>query len=383
MTIVAGALLLFVVAGAALMTAVALAVVGSASARSADSGVLQRFAPQSATTWWAIVQSNLTARSWVVRTVDSGGHWRDVSAPVKIVASSAFVGRGAAWVEAGALRPGRTAPLYRTLDGGRTWRLVGSVESDCQLDFVDLRHGWCIAIGPATGSETIGLFRTTDGGATWALASRTGLYDKDSTPRALPYACDKTIAFTTTRAGWAAQYCSGGSPHLYASRDGGTHWRALAHVPLPKRLGPPAGEGLSRPVVSGSRLAVSVDVGGGPRGATVIATSKDAGKSWQTQFVPGSLRYWTVDLIDVQHWLLGDGTTLLSTADAGRHWRTWRPAVRMKDSVGGTLALRFLSPQLGFAIPNGNSGPLWWTRDGGSTWRPIKISAGPFTVPRS
>lgn len=367
----------------AAVTLAALAVVGSASSRSADNGVLERFAPQSATTWWAIVQSNLTARSWVVRTVDGGRHWQDVSPPVKIVASSAFIGARAAWIEAGALHVGRTEPVYRTLDGGLTWHPVGNVPGDCRLDFVDRRHGWCIGIGAATGSETVDLVRTTDGGASWTLASRTGIYDNGSTSGALPFACDKTIGFTSPTLGWAAQYCAGGSPHLFVTRDAGIHWKALAPIRLPKRLLPPAGEGLSLPAVSGPRITVSVDVGGLPRGATVIATSRNGGASWDTHLIPGSSRYCSVDLVDVKHWLVSDGATLASTGDAGRHWETWTPTVRMKDTVGATLPLSFLSPRLGFAILNGNDGPLWWSRDGGRTWRPIRITAGPFTVPRS
>jgi photosystem II stability/assembly factor-like uncharacterized protein len=367
----------------AVITAVALAAAGSASSRSADYGLLQRFAPQSATTWWAIVQSNLTARTWLMRTVDSGGHWQDVTPPVKIVASSAFVGSRAAWIEAGALRPGRMEPLYRTFDGGRTWRHVGTVQSECDLDFVDLRHGWCVAIGGALGSETVDVSRTVNGGSTWTPVSHTGIGDRGSTAGALPFGCDKTIAFTSAQVGWAAQYCAGGTPHLFSSRDAGARWRPLGAIPLPKRISSPAGEGLSQPALSGSRITVSVDVGGGPLGATFIAASQNDGKSWRTQLVPGVLRYWTVDLIDVRHWILGDGTTLISTADAGRRWHSWTPSVRMKDNVGAQLSLRFLSPRLGFAIPDGNGGPLWWTQDGGATWRPIRITAGPFTVPRA
>jgi len=366
--VIFGALFLFASAGAA--------------SRSADYGLLQRFAPQSATTWWVIVQSNLSARTWVVRTVDSGKHWQDVSAPVKIVASSAFVGTRAAWIETGALHPGPTQPLYRTLDGGHVWRVVGSLPSECELDFVDLQNGGCTSIGAATGSETVNLLRTTDGGSSWALVSHTGLFDKASTIGALPYACDKTIAFTSPEVGWAAQYCNGGKPRLWVSRDSGMHWRALAPVPLPKRFHP-AGEGLSLPALSGSRITVSVDVGGLPHGATVIATSQNGGRSWRTQLIPGSPRYWTVDLVDVAHWLVSDGSTLGSTADAGRHWHSWTPSVRMEDAVGTTLALRSVSPRVGFATPNGNEGPLWWTRDGGGTWLPIRIHAGPFTVPQS
>ena len=355
----------------------------SASSRSTDYGLLQRFAPQSSTTWWAVVESNLTSRSWVVRTVDSGAHWRAAGPPVKIVGSSAFVGTRAAWIETDALHPGPTQPLYRTLDGGRTWSVVGSLPSECELDFVDLEHGWCTSIGAATGSETVNLLRTTDGGSSWVQVSHTGLFDKASTAGALPYACDKTIAFTSPTLGWAAQYCAGGDPRLYVSKNGGVHWRALARVPLPKQFLPTAGEGLSVPAVAGSALSVSVDVGGLPHGATAIATSQDGGRSWRTHLVPGSPRYWTADLIDVKRWLLSDGSTLAATGDAGVHWRRWTPAVRMKDTVGATLALRSVSPRVAFAIPNGNVGPLWWTHDGGSTWRPVTITAGPFTVPRS
>ena len=326
------------------ISAVALSLVSGAAARSKDSALLQSFAPQSATTWWAVVQSNLTSRSWVVRTTDTGTHWRDVTAPTKIVVSSAFAGRRAAWIEGAAA--GTAQPVYRTLDGGGTWRRVGSVPTECRLDFVDLRHGWCASINGAAGSETVQLARTVDGGVSWKQVSRTGLSDKDSTPGALPFGCDKTIAFTSPTAGWAAQFCNGGEPRLYASTDGGAHWTALAAVPLPKEVLPSAGIGLSPPARSGSRLVVSVNVGGLPHGATLIATSADGGRSWRTQRIPGPLRYWTVDLIDVRHWIAGDGTAVAATADGGRHWRVSTPASRMTDGVGGQLDLRFLSPQL-------------------------------------
>jgi hypothetical protein len=56
---------------------------------------------------------------------------------------------------------------------------------------------------------------------------------------------------------------------------------------------------------------------------------------------------------------------------------------RRKQSAGedAPLSLYFLSPRVGFAVPDANDGPLWWTRDGGKIWQPITITAGPFTVP--
>ncbi len=382
----------------ALAAALALAIVGALAgaarshdlrsdrllAGSGDYGVLERFAPQSATTWWAIVESNLKPKSFLVQTTDSGRHWQADTPPVKLMSSSWFLGRDKAWIEAGTLASSsRTEPLYRTLDGGPSWQRPGSVPNECQLDFVDQRHGWCIAIGAAVGSESVALYRTSDGGSSWRLVSRTGLYDKGSTPRALPYGCDKTITFTSPTVGWAASFCNGGSPYLYTSRDGGAHWHALAPVPLPKRLPtPPAGEGLSLPAVAGSRLVLAVDIGGSPRAATAIATSANGGRSWRARLVPGPPRYWQVDLIDARHWRLSDGSMLLATDDAGRHWRSQKATVKMKDAVGSPLTLDFLSPRLGFAVPDGSGGPLWSTGDGGATWKPVTITAGPFTVPR-
>lgn len=91
--------------------------------------------------------------------------------------------------------------------------------------------------------------------------------------------------------------------------------------------------------------------------------------------MPGPPKHWSVDLIDTQHWRLTDGTVLLATDDGGRQWHTSKPAQRMTGSLGTPLTLHFLSPRLGFAIPDGNGGPLWWTRDDGTTWQPVRVTA--------
>jgi len=353
-------------------------------ARSGEYGVLERFAPRSATTWWAIAEGNPKPKTFLVRTTDSGRHWQDVTPPLKmvLVSSSFFLGRDAAWVEGSTVFEPRIEPLYRTLDGGRTWERLAQLPAGCELDFVDRAHGWCAVVGAAAGSSTVRLYRTTDGGSSWTLVSRTGLYDSGSTRDALPYGCDKTIAFISLTVGWAASVCIAGPPPMYESDDGGGRWHKLARVPVPKGAPtPPAGAGLSLPAVAGSRLVLSLHIGGNPRNATAIATSANGGTSWRARLVPGPPHYWTVDLIDTRHWRLSDGTTLLATDDAGGHWRRWKAPVRMTDAVGASLALDFLSPQLGFAVPDANRGPLWWTRDGGTTWQPITITAGPFTLP--
>ena len=347
---------------------------GAAPAGPADQGILQRFEPRSATTWWAVVDSNLTAKTWVVRTTDSGRHWHAVTPPVKLVSSSAFLGSDVAWIKSDALHPPRTEPVYRTLDGGRSWRRLGSVASDCQLDFVDPRHGWCVSLDAAAGSEFVRVYRTGDGGSSWRLVSRTGVPGQSSsTPGALPSGCDKTIAFTSAQDGWAALYCNFGEPLLYASNDGGARWHKLPAVRVPKGApAPRAGGGISLPTVHASRLAVSLQHDGPTHVAPRIATSKNAGRSGRSRHLPG--RDGDADLIDQRHWRLADGSTLLETDDAGRHWRSRRAV------VGTPTTPDFLTPRLGFLIPDSTGRPLRWTRDDGASWKPITVTAGPFTV---
>src|SRR4051794_21536741 len=93
---------LVVVASLAVVTAAVLSnAAASPLARSRttarDYGVLQKFAPQSASTWWAVVASNLKPTTFVVRTSEGGKHWRDATPPVKFIASSFFRGEKVGW----------------------------------------------------------------------------------------------------------------------------------------------------------------------------------------------------------------------------------------------------------------------------------------------
>lgn len=347
-----------------------------------DVGALQAFAPESSTTWWAILESSLDSHAYVVRTSDSGQSWQNVFTPAgQAISASAFLSVDTAWIAPG--DQATSPPLYRTTDGGRSWQRVGTDPGGCELEFVDLLHGWCIDIGAAGGSETVGLERTTDGGATWSEVSRTGPPPGGgSTPGSLPFGCDKAITFSSDTVGWASSFCNGGSPYLYRTVDAGVHWYPLPTIPLPPGTPKPAGAGLSRPAVRGSNLAVAESIGG--TGATVIATSSNNGQSWKSQLISSSTQPWNVDLIDPTHWRLTNGTELMATDDAGAHWRTSTLTVAMNGpgTFGLADTLDFLTPLQGWAMPGTDGGgPFWWTDNGGATWKPVKIAAGPYLFP--
>ncbi len=352
----------------------------SAAGTNPTEAQLQQFAPESATTWWAVVQS-MAGADYLVRTTASGTRWEEVSSPASD--TYYFLNKSVAWKVADA-----SSGLWRTFNGGATWRKIGTIPRLCETpDFVDDVHGWCAEIGAAAGSSWVTLYRTLDGGASWTMVSRTAPPTGGaSTPESLPAGCDKTLSFTSPNLGWAPEWCNGGSAVLYTSEDGGARWYALSTVPLPVRAAAPSdglccGEGISAPAGAWPELASILNIGTMTGTITAIATSSTGGASWRAVLVPGTPRYWSTALVDSRHWRLTDGRTFMATNDGGLHWRSWRLSVSMRDATSSVLSLQFLTPDLGFAYSVGDDGPLWWTRDGGATWRPFRIIAGPFVLP--
>ena len=295
---------------------------------------LVQFAPQTRSTWWAVVGDVSTSKSFVVRTVDSGEHWHNVTPPASQADGGSFsvdfLNGQVGWAIAVPLSRSTSPtgdPVYRTLDGGLSWEQIGTVPNACQLHFVDRIHGWCTLLGGALGSESVWMYRTLDGGETWALVSQTAVPPAASTPAALPFGCDKGITFTSTAVGWDTGACNGGSAYISTSDDGGGHWRQLSQLPVPAGVSTSGGWDMGPPTVAGNEVAVAVSFDGSS-GASAVATSADGGQTWRTQVVPGLRQPVIVDLIDPTHWIGTDGTVLSPATtegpmgrDGSRRWR--------------------------------------------------------------
>ncbi len=166
----------------------------------------------------------------VLRTVDGGRSWRDVSPPAAVAQDllfrdvEAFSARGATVL---AIGEGSQSQVWRTGDGGRHWRATfvnpdPAAFYDC-MAFWDRRHG--IAMGdPVDGRWQI--LRTADGGRSWRLA------------RHLPEARDGEFGFAAsgtciTVAGRADAWFAGGGTgaRVWHSRDRGRTW-SVADTPM-------------------------------------------------------------------------------------------------------------------------------------------------------
>jgi photosystem II stability/assembly factor-like uncharacterized protein len=292
--------------------------------------------------------------------------------------------------------------LYRTTDGGRTWsdrtpRHNGGAATSLVVDADTAFFGWDDGKGVSIAS-------THDAGVTWM----TSTLDREGAP--LPplvlfgTASDGSVTFFDTTDVSPARV------HAYASSDGGQTWQGPTAGTFPARQAKPGGwgggsiwlnVGKADGVPFDDRLWLSTDGGvtwkarhfptadfaparelkwvAGPPwfeagGRIVIAISSvdgsglfrsdDDGQSWEL------LKSWTEPSsafepirLSSDEWLLvsQDGTSVMSTADAGGHWRT----------IAGDHAISYLSGPTFASLDHG------WALHGCNRHNTIGIDRGP------
>ena len=233
--------------------------------------------------------------------------------------------------------------VYRSTDGGGSFKNVGLPDShDIPRLAVDPRNPdvcFAAALGHLWGpSAERGVYRTTDGGKSWKavlqIDADTGACDVaiDPSDASIVYAA----MYVRRRTAWSFQ--SGGAQGgIYRSDDGGTTWKRLGQ-------GKPVGEG-GLPARTGRigldlyakdpRIVYAVvesDAGGNGIGLEDdqsreggLFRSEDRGETWTRQsdrdpraFYFSKVRVDPAD--DKRVYLLGFG--LYVSDDAGRHWRS-------------------------------------------------------------
>ncbi|MHB1193802.1 MAG: VPS10 domain-containing protein [Longimicrobiales bacterium] len=277
------------------------------------------------------------------------------------------------WVGTGEGNPrnsaGVGAGVYRTLDGGRTWRLMGLERSERIHRIVVHPHDsdvvWVGAMGPAwSDGDERGVYKTTDGGRTWRrvlwVDERTGVADM---------ALDPSNPQTILAAMWEHRrepwfFTSGGpGSGLWLSHDGGDTWNRLDEAD-----GLPAGElGRIGLAVAPSDPRVVYALVEAERSA--LLRSRDGGRSWTTvNDEPGIANrpfYYADIAVDPTNenrvYNLASGVRV--SEDGGR---TFRP---MAGDVHPDFHAIWIDPRDARHLLLGTDGGVWESRDRAATWR--------------
>ena len=218
----------------------------------------------------------------VLRTADGGSTWADLSPGVvdgfdtsklQFRDIQAFSASTAVIL---AIGTGIDSRIYRTDDGGLTWRTTfvnaePTAFYDC-LAFFDRRNGLALS-DPVDGKFR--LQRTTDGGRSWSLVD----------PAGMPAALDGEFAFAAsgtclvTARGGNAWIASGGGAiaRVLSSTDLGATWTATA---TPMRVSETGGIFSLAFRNPKQGVAVGGDFQAPTDGTDAAATSRDGGLTW-------------------------------------------------------------------------------------------------------
>ncbi|WP_308120297.1 WD40/YVTN/BNR-like repeat-containing protein [Streptomyces bambusae] len=265
-------------------TAVGLPGVGWALKATGKDARLRGLAAVNAATAWVS-----GSKGTVLRTVDGGASWNDVSPPGAVADGlelrdiEAFDARRAVALSIG---EGGDSRVFRTEDGGVSWTETfrnpdPKAFYDC-LTFFDPRHGLAMS-DPVDGKFRI--LSTEDGGRSWQVLPNDGM------PAALPgeagfAASGQCLVSAGPRDVWLATG-GGATARVLHSSDRGRNWR-VAESTVP--AGDPAKGVFGLAFRHGGYGAVGLAVGGdyrtGQASPQAAAVTSDAGRTWRTSDTP-------------------------------------------------------------------------------------------------
>ena len=260
--------------------------------------------------------------------------------------------------------------MYKSTDAGRTWTHIGLEDSRqiarIVLDPNDSEKVYVAALGHAYGpNKERGIFRSIDGGATWKQ-----VLFKDEDTGAIDLAMkpgdSKTLyaaLLQTRRPPWSIYAPSKGpGTGLYRSRDGGETWEHLSGHGLPSEdLGR---MGIAFAPSNPSRIYLIADAKEGG-----IYRTDDGGESWQR--VSKEARIWgrgwyfcevSVDPLDPET-VYVPNTSLYRSRDGGKTFTA------IKGAPGGDdYHQLWIDPDYPQRMVLGCDQGVIVTRNGGETW---------------
>jgi photosystem II stability/assembly factor-like uncharacterized protein len=301
----------------------------------------------------------------LLETTDFGAHFVDVGPKVGVdtaVDDVRFIDPQHGWVVVWSVNTVR-ARLYRTGDGGRTWRSTPVASHGAHagasdtLQFLDARRGWLVVLEPTAPSAS--LFATRNGGVSWQPVS--------SLPKIAP------VLFQSARVAWQGGGQWAGP--LSRSIDGGRTWRPVV---LPRRHGAGA-PWFGEPASLGRDVFEPVTYVLHKHASVIVYRSADGGRTWHAsrplavQGVPPAMcgpDPLRVSFVSAAVWWVAARGGVYRSLDGGRHWA--RRAVPRTTGCRspGIQAVSRDAAWLEISTPRGTT--LLSTRDGGVDWRVVR-----------
>jgi photosystem II stability/assembly factor-like uncharacterized protein len=339
----------------------------------------------------------------VWRTTEAGGRWKPIfdHQSVSVVNRIAIAPSNSriVWLGTGdptefshAMAPGNG--VYKSVDGGDTWthvgldstRIIGRIAIDSRNpDIV-----YVAAMGPVgRASRDRGVYRTMDGGKTWkqvlVIDDYTGAIDVAIDP----FDPNTIYAGMWQASGLPSRFLDvGPQTAIYKSSDGGSTWRRVntglaTNGPLGRiAVSPsPAKKGVVYAQIAIPDSTGDTDFYAGP---VAVYRSNDSGESWKQQYVfAGSYRYYTFDILaDPKNAdRVFSVTSILSVSnDGGKTFRMAPDISKGYDpEAGGDMHVVWVDPDHTDHIVTGHDVAISESNDGGSSWRRTKnISLGQF-----
>ncbi|HEX8724990.1 MAG TPA: glycosyl hydrolase [Gemmatimonadaceae bacterium] len=310
------------------------------------------------------------------KTTDGGEQWAPVtdgqitSASVGAVGVSetdpneVIIGTGECEIR-GNIMPGDG--MYRSTDAGKTWTHVGFENTDAickvRVDPTDAKIVYAAVFGKyAVPSRDRGVYKSTDGGVTWKQV----LFRNDSTG-AIDVEIDRTHPNVVYAALWQAYrkeytaWSGGAGCGLFKSTDGGATWTEITRNPgLPSGIDGKIGIAVS-PANSNRVYALVENANGG------LFRSDDAGATWTMVNDSHDIRqrafYYTHVYADPkdENLVYMQNTSLFKSTDGGKTLTSLR-------GTHGDFHDLWIDPDNGAHMVVGNDGGGAVTTDSGKTW---------------